>query len=74
MTQATALQQLQQKSVVELQSDISELRHALRMVHMTLTRERVLVEQVLMGEKSALLLSSVHQNLATALRTIEGAL
>ena len=65
---------LQRKSVVELQRDIADLRHALRMTSMTVSRELPMIAQVGAGIKNPSCLSPVFANLSLALRTIEESL
>lgn len=74
MTQAAAPQQLQQKSVVELQREIGELRHALRMAQGMISRDLPMVAQVGAGIKNPICLAPVFSNLSSAVRIIEGAL
>jgi hypothetical protein len=64
----------QKKSVVELERDIGDLRHALRMAEGLVSRELPMVAQVGAGTKNPSCLSPVYENLSSAVRIIEGAL
>ena len=65
---------LQKKSVVELQREIADLRHALRMAHQMIARELPMVAQVSGGIKNPVCLAPTFSNLSSAIRIIEGAL